>query len=559
LAQSPVVAWIQLGPGSKSANPTTANFGDAPLSATPTVLARAVFSDLSAGCPSMTLDGAASIQMSQRFIGRELTSVPGTPLSVGKAQNSPGVTSGYPQFFVDPSVDASASPAPTFPDGTLRATTKWGECEAIVPPGHNTATIGGVALKLPAAHPKRILVIGDTGCRMAGAYKPATNSNEQNCHDPAKFPLAYLASVEATFQPDLIVHVGDYFYRDTGCNSFYRDTGCNSFAGAPGCGDPTNANYETWGDTFDSWNADLLFPAKPLLQAAPWVMIRGNHESCGRGARGWFALLDPHPYSFRNVACQKTAKYPAPSTNPMAAIYNGDFTPSYLVPVNNIDLIAFDSSFANDFAVDANAAANYDIDLTNAVAAIGNGATAIYVTHKPTFGLVSGAVTGGNTSTAGNATEQAVFNGGTYAASAFRNGVPESIGLFLSGHIHQMQYLDLSDYRKFAPQLIVGVGGDLLDPNLANGVAPDGDTDLPGYVLGPDPQQQVHAAGGAVATQPLTHAYTHDEFGFAVLDAVDDRDGNTTGYTANVYEISASHSGVCTIELKGHRNITCTF
>ena len=28
------------------------------------------------------------------------------------------------------------------------------------------------------------------------------------------------------------------------------------------------------------------------LEAAPWVFARGNHESCDRGWRGWFRMLD---------------------------------------------------------------------------------------------------------------------------------------------------------------------------------------------------------------------------------------------------------------------------
>src|SRR4029077_15152285 len=39
---------------------------------------------------------------------------------------------------------------------------------------------------------------------------------------------------------------------------------------------------------------DFFKPAEPLLLAAPWVMVRGNHENCfGKNGDGWFFLLQP--------------------------------------------------------------------------------------------------------------------------------------------------------------------------------------------------------------------------------------------------------------------------
>ena len=57
----------------------------------------------------------------------------------------------------------------------------------------------------------------------------------------------------------------------------------------PGCaGSP-------YGDNWAVWQKDFFDPAAPLLAAAPWVLVRGNHELCSRGGHGWFRLLDPHP------------------------------------------------------------------------------------------------------------------------------------------------------------------------------------------------------------------------------------------------------------------------
>ncbi|MDW4746763.1 metallophosphoesterase, partial [Escherichia coli] len=76
------------------------------------------------------------------------------------------------------------------------------------------------------------------------------------------------------------LHVGDYHYRENACPPDVA--GCQ---GSP------------WGYGWDTWQADLFQPAAPLMAAAPWVLVRGNHEECARAGQGWFRFLDPRPYS----------------------------------------------------------------------------------------------------------------------------------------------------------------------------------------------------------------------------------------------------------------------
>jgi hypothetical protein len=448
-ADSVAARWIQLGPG---------NQGAAPTSLTPTIWARAVTTDGS--CPALAIDGApAATPMGVRF-----SNTPGFPVT---------------------------------------------ECEAVVPAGHATATVGGVDLKLPVENPKRILVIADTGCRMNGTA-------QQNCNDPSAFPLQFLANYEALFKPDLVVHVGDYFYRDTDCQGAF-----------PGCNDPSSPGYEPWGDNWGSWNADLLTPAATLLAAAPWVMTRGNHESCGRGAHGWYSLLDPRPYDANAVNCTAGSFTQGSATSfpTGAAPYGHDFEPSYLVPAGPVTLIVHDSSYANDSKVDAVTAARYAADLASVLAAVGTNATAIFTTHKPAYGLVTGMPTSG-----GDATEQYLFNGLLNGGA----GVPYSVGLFLSGHIHQFEYLNFSDYTRYAPQLIVGVGGTLLDTPTAPPALTDAYQDQ-AFTL--------HDGTSSTTSAEVTHAYSQAEFGFAVLHAT------PAGYLADVYSIGASRRGRCRITL----------
>jgi Calcineurin-like phosphoesterase len=105
---------------------------------------------------------------------------------------------------------------------------------------------------------QRIVVLGDTGCDNTDAA--------QRCADGASWPFHQVTTAAAAGQsPDLVVHVGDYRYRE---------------------GDR--------GDNWENWKADFFDPAKELLAAAPWVMVRGNHEVCFRTqGKGWFYLLQP--------------------------------------------------------------------------------------------------------------------------------------------------------------------------------------------------------------------------------------------------------------------------
>ena len=167
--------------------------------------------------------------------------------------------------------------------------------------------IAGTAMKMPPKNPRRILLIGDTGCRIKAestATVPGTGLNDddddegtkvkvQDCNDPAQWPFAALAASAAAAQPDLIIHVGDYLYRESACPSDH-----NSDCG----GSPS-------GDQWDTWDADFFTPARPLLAVAPWIFVRGNHEICARVGKGWFYYLDPGTYAKDNQCADAAAPF----------------------------------------------------------------------------------------------------------------------------------------------------------------------------------------------------------------------------------------------------------
>ena len=265
-------------------------------------------------------------------------------------------------------------------------------------------TVDGLAAPVLSSDIKRIVVIGDTGCRLEGSFT-------QDCNDPVKWPFATVARLAAARRPDLVIHVGDYYYRETACPD--TNPGC---AGSP------------FGDKWSVWRKDFFNPAAPLLASAPWVMVRGNHEICSRGGHGWFRLLDPHPSADRCT----------------------DTTQPYALRIGSLSLLLFDGSDADDRNADPAKVAVYRDQLKSVLADIP--AHSWLLTHRPIWALAQGYdAKPGSTL---NATEQA----------AIRDLAPAGLDMVLSGHVH-----DFTSYQFDASrpaQLIVGEGGDVHDAIL---------------------------------------------------------------------------------------------
>src|SRR5438477_1993449 len=190
-------------------------------------------------------------------------------------------------------------------------------CEAMLPAGAIHASIGDRALPVVRAEPRRIVVIGDTGCRMK-----LSDRIFQACNDARQWPFAQIAAAAAAAAPDLVIHVGDYHYRENECPA-----GNVQCAASP------------WGYGWDAWEADLFAPAEVLFRAAPWIVVRGNHESCNRAGQGWWRFLDPRPLA------------PRQDCNIAADDAIGDYSEPYAVPLGSgpaadTQLIVFDSSLA---------------------------------------------------------------------------------------------------------------------------------------------------------------------------------------------------------------------
>jgi Calcineurin-like phosphoesterase len=290
-------------------------------------------------------------------------------------------------------------------------------CSLAVPPSTKSVRLdfsGGARLDLPppVAEPQRILVLGDTGCRIKGSVAQA-------CSDPVAWPFAGLAGAAANLKPDLVIHLGDYLYRESPCP--LGNTGCS---GSP------------FGDNWPSWNADFFSPARPLLRSAPWLFIRGNHEDCARSGGGFLRLLGSFDFD-PEIPCQV---HLAP----------------FAVNAGAQSIMVMDNASASDTSVDEASVALYRADFAalEAMARAQPGQKMWLAAHRPIWAAISGPL---GIPIGGNATLIAASGD----LSAFRN-----LTLMLSGHIHTFEAIN---YRaKLPPQIVAGHGGDYLDVTPAD-------------------------------------------------------------------------------------------
>jgi hypothetical protein len=267
------------------------------------------------------------------------------------------------------------------------------------------ASINGLPLPAPAVSPRRILVLGDTGCRIKG-------NTLQACNDSGQWPFPQLAAAAAKLKPDLIVHVGDYLYRESACPP--GNKGCE---GSP------------WGDNWTTWQADFFSPAAPLLAAAPMVLTRGNHEDCTRAGPGWQLLMGPG----------------APSP---CAIH----VPLYTVNLGALTLGVLDDAVSDETALDKDMAGTYAAEINSLAQAPG---PVWFVHHRPTWAAISGPLdipVGGNLTLI-----EAAKNNAAQGAPM----LPDNVELQLSGHIHTFEAINYD--KPVPPQIVAGNGGDNLD------------------------------------------------------------------------------------------------
>ncbi|SPE27216.1 conserved exported hypothetical protein [Burkholderiales bacterium] len=404
------------------------------------MLARAIVS--SAACPDVMVDGLAQPMRTR--------AAPGTP--------------------------------PRRPNQTIASAFPVRVCEATLAPTAARASIGDRTLPLARAAPQRIVVIGDTGCRLKRSEQAY-----QDCSDPDAWPFPAVAEAAAKERPDLVVHVGDYHYRESACP---LTRGCANSA---------------WGYGWSAWNADLFAPAQGLLAAAPWVVARGNHEECARAGQGWFRMLDAGPFT------------PLRSCDGSENDGSADFSDPYAVPLgDNWQLVVFDSAMASrplDLSRPSDVLAldryQENMRLVAALAAVPSMHT-IFVGHHPVLGLSPDRRSG---VTMGNQLLLAAM-----VPSSGTRYFPAGVELALHGHVHLFEAISFSSPQ---PATIVsGHGGDNLEVPL------------------PEPLPARLGSVEGVTVDFVAHARS---FGYLVMDRRPD------GWVLRAQSLAGSTLVVCTL------------
>lgn len=358
-------------------------------------------------------------------------------------------------------------------------------CALSLPPGTRAATVDSVPLRLPAADPRRILVLADTGCRMKGA-------KVQACNDITQWPFRVIAAVAATTRPDLVLHLGDYHYRETACPA--GNAGC---AGSP------------YGDNWAVWRADFFDPAAPLLAAAPWVMVRGNHEECDRGGKGWSRTLDPRPFDLAAGCIPGNA-------DPYAVALPGLTLGVMDVATADGDAVSIPQANAFRRAFEAVGEA-----MGRAGGQAGHQAEGQAASGQPGWLLLHRPIWSGEEMKNG----QAVGANRTLAAAALDGSIPATVSAMFSGHHHTFAVLNYDPAAGLPPQVIAGHGGNYADEGL------------------PADPAGMNILGVRVASGINQHGY-----GFLLLERGD------AGWTATSHDMRGNPVRTCTV---GIRQVTC--
>lgn len=341
------------------------------------------------------------------------------------------------------------------PDGASNA--------LIEPKTTNAATVHPANHQLPLPtwpvnrRPKSIAVIGDAGCEVTSGT--VGSPGNQDCQkDWPLQPLAMHGAAQS--RPDLVVHVGDYVYREQPQGANDATPGCNTHGQAP-----------DWACLVK----DFLAPAEALLAEAPIVFTRGNHEDCEKGKVGrgseWFRYFATDPQ--KDNEC---FSFPQSETEPAQ------------INAGTLHFVLFDSSLASDSkSPDMTQVGHYKkwFDEVNTLA--GNHPTHDYflLSHKPLWMVKSASSTA------------VTWLNQTLATSVKQSSAHElasNIRLVLSGHIHLYQMLDFVKSTR-PPQITVGSSGTTLNQ------APD-DTKVQGQM---------------VDGEAVNHSISHDMHGYALL------------------------------------------
>ncbi|MBS1188488.1 MAG: metallophosphoesterase [Rhodocyclaceae bacterium] len=374
--------------------------------------------------------------------------------------------------------------------------------------------LSGRDLPVAATAHRRVAVVGDTGCRIK---VPAKGKGDpiQDCTDPRAWPWARIARAAAARLPDLVIHVGDYHYREY-------------------CDDPARCQaVKAAGVVIDygwrGWEADFFAPAAPLLQAAPWVFARGNHENCDRAGEGWQRFLAPRAYRACPNQIYKGASRSLPRNNLTENGYRVDLDAE-------TSLFVADSAGSEDYRLAADTTADTGV-LAAALAGLNDmpaGRRVWLLSHKPLwFDLLA-----------------ARLQPNAWQAAS-RRALTGQVDLTIAGHEHAFQTLNFNPaadpgYAGGRPaQLIVGGGGTQLESQDPASPLYEGDT-------GPGSRERARPGERLYEGIPATDGIVLNRFSFLMLEKEQD------GWHGTVFDPDGSPITRCRL-VAGAKRFDCAF
>jgi hypothetical protein len=340
-------------------------------------------------------------------------------------------------------------------------------CEAVIEFEQNYQLLfADVAVDLPVAksNVSHIQVFGDTGCKTADCALGL----------PAE-PFKSLADSAITNKPDVVLHMGDFNYRGTGGKVSFsmkddKDTLTQQTQYTYDAGDGTgksahcgqnapfysqaadNANRP---DTWQYWHDDLFKSAAKLMAAAPWIVVRGNHELCSRAGPGYFYFLDPHS---NLVAGQSQLSCPVVDVT-QGAMVNTLQVPNYTVSFDTLDVAVIDSANACDSYTNSSYKEVYKKVFGDLNASVNSNKKDTWlITHRPIW-----AVEQYNAKTGTGCSDDNLFgciNQMMQKAIAAQpsKALAKDIKLVLTGHMHKFESVTFAN-ASHPPNIIVGSSG----------------------------------------------------------------------------------------------------
>ena len=335
-------------------------------------------------------------------------------------------------------------------------------CEALYPKD-SQLFLNGEALLKPSYRSEHIAVLGDSGCK---SPKQTCTLNSDNWF------FNTLASISAKDQPDVVLHMGDYNYSGTpgsihllGQNYLDQeskvqvyDAGDNTTQGMCKIAGPyygQNSEGSEFRDSWKHWQQDFFNPAQSLLNKAPWVFARGNHELCSRAGPGWFYLLDSHSPLLGKYQKQLSC----PATNNLSPMV---FSQPYALNLDKANILVLDSTNACDSGLlNLDQYQNQFLLGKRMLQTLPTGFN-ILQTHRPMFGIDELAKVGN----CGNNQEGDHCPMSQTLQQANRlTGLTDEVQLLISGHMHRFQSTHFEG-STFPDQLVVGTSGVALAGNF---------------------------------------------------------------------------------------------